>query len=194
MAHSSGASCCSSSDAGISLCDASGIGAFGECEERVGVGSASCSEFVDAASHIKSIDAASHTKSINTASHIKSIDATSHTKSIDAASHTKSIDAASHTESTNTASHTESINTASHTKSINTASHTKSATIFSPTTTATHTIWSPLHNSSSVCAKRAGASSSILCRSANRLDLLAHHAHRSPDKRAQEQGERLRDV
>ena len=167
MAHSSGASCCSSSDAGISLCDASGIGAFGECEERVGVGSASCSEFVDAASHIKSIDAASHTKS---------------------------IDAASHTESTNTASHTESINTASHTKSINTASHTKSATIFSPTTTATHTIWSPLHNSSSVCAKRAGASSSILCRSANRLDLLAHHAHRSPDKRAQEQGERLRDV
>ena len=158
MAHSSGASCCSSSDAGISLCDASGIGAFGECEERVGVGSASCSEFVDAASHTKSIDAASHTKSI---------DATSHTKSI---------------------------NTASHTKSINTASHTKSATIFSPTTTATHTIWSPLHNSSSVCAKRAGASSSILCRSANRLDLLAHHAHRSPDKRAQEQGERLRDV
>jgi len=149
MAHSSGASCCSSSDAGISLCDASGIGAFGECEERVGVGSASCSEFVDAASHTKSI---------------------------------------------NTASHTESINTASHTKSINTASHTKSATIFSPTTTATHTIWSPLHNSSSVCAKRAGASSSILCRSANRLDLLAHHAHRSPDKRAQEQGERLRDV
>ena len=149
MAHSSGASCCSSSDAGISLCDASGIGAFGECEERVGVGSASCSKFVDAASHIKSIDAASYTKSINTASH---------------------------------------------TKSINTASHTKSATIFSPTTTATHTIWSPLHNSSSVCAKRAGASSSILCRSANRLDLLAHHAHRSPDKRAQEQGERLRDV
>lgn len=149
MAHSSGASCCSSSDAGISLCDASGIGAFGECEERVGVGSASCSEFVDAASHTKSIDATSH---------IKSIDATSHTKS------------------------------------INTASHIKSATIFSPTTTATHTIWSPLHNSSSVCAKRAGASSSILCRSANRLDLLAHHAHRSPDKRAQEQGERLRDV
>ena len=140
MAHSSGASCCFSSDAGISLCDASGIGAFGECEERVGVGSASCSKFVDAASHIKSIDAASYTKSINT------------------------------------------------------ASHTKSATIFSPTTTATHTIWSPLHNSSSVCAKRAGASSSILCRSANRLDLLAHHAHRSPDKRAQEQGERLRDV
>ena len=167
MAHSSGASCCSSSDAGISLCDASGIGAFGECEERVGVGSASCSEFVDAASHTKSIDAASHTKSINTASHTKSI---------------------------NTASHTESINTASHTKSINTASHPKSATIFSPTTTATHPIWSPLHNSSSVCAKRAGASSSILCRSANRLDLLAHHAHRSPDKRAQEQGERLRDV
>ena len=167
MAHSSGASCCSSSDAGISLCDASGIGAFGECEERVGVGSASCSEFVDAASHTKSIDAASHTKSINTASHIKSI---------------------------NTASHTKSINTSSHIKSINTASHTKSATIFSPTTTATHTIWSPLHNSSSVCAKRAGASSSILCRSANRLDLLAHHAHRSPDKRAQEQGERLRDV
>ena len=158
MAHSSGASCCSSSDAGISLCDASGIGAFGECKERVGVGSASCSEFVDAASHTKSIDAASHTKSIN---------ATSHTKSI---------------------------NTASHTKSINTASHTKSATIFSPTTTATHPIWSPLHNSSSVCAKRAGASSSILCRSANRLDLLAHHAHRSPDKRAQGQGERLRDV
>ena len=158
MAHSSGASCCFSSDAGISLCDASGIGAFGECEERVGVGSASCSEFVDAASHTKSIDA------------------TSHTKSIDATSHTKSIDATSHTES------------------INTASHTKSATIFSPTTTATHTIWSPLHNSSSVCAKRAGASSSILCRSANRLDLLAHHAHRSPDKRAQEQGERLRDV
>ena len=149
MAHSSGASCCSSSDAGISLCDASGIGAFGECEERVGVGSASCSEFVDAASHIKSIDTASHIKSINTASH---------------------------------------------TKSINTASHIKSATIFSPTTTATHTIWSPLHNSSSVCAKRAGASSSILCRSANRLDLLAHHAHRSPDKRAQGQGERLRDV
>lgn len=149
MAHSSGASCCSSSDAGISLCDASGIGAFGECEERVGVGSASCSEFVDAASHTKSI---------------------------------------------NTTSHTKSINTASHTKSIYTASHTKSATIFSPTTTATHTIWSPLHNSSSVCAKRAGASSSILCRSANRLDLLAHHAHRSPDKRAQEQGERLRDV
>ena len=158
MAHSSGASCCFSSDAGISLCDASGIGAFGECEERVGVGSASCSKFVDAASHIKSIDAASYTKSINTASH------------------------------------TKSINTASYTKSINTASHTKSATIFSPTTTATHTIWSPLHNSSSVCAKRAGASSSILCRSANRLDLLAHHAHRSPDKRAQEQGERLRDV
>ena len=158
MAHSSGASCCSSSDAGISLCDASGIGAFGECEERVGVGSASCSKFVDAASHIKSIDAASYTKSINTASH------------------------------------TKSINTASYTKSINTAAHTKSATIFSPTTTATHTIWSPLHNSSSVCAKRAGASSSILCRSANRLDLLAHHAHRSPDKRAQEQGERLRDV
>ena len=149
MAHSSGASCCSSSDAGISLCDASGIGAFGECKERVGVGSASCSEFVDATSHTKSI---------------------------------------------NPASHTESINTASHTKSINTASHTQSATIFSPTTTATHTIWSPLHNSSSVCAKRAGASSSILCRSANRLDLLAHHAHRSPDKRAQEQGERLRDV
>lgn len=149
MAHSSGASCCSSSDAGISLCDASGIGAFGECEERVGVGSASCSEFVDAASHTKSI---------------------------------------------NTTSHTKSINTASHTKSIYTASHTKSATIFSPTTTATHTIWSPLHNSSSVCAKRAGASSSILCRSANRLDLLPHHAHRSPDKRAQEQGERLRDV
>ena len=167
MAHSSGASCCSSSDAGISLCDASGIGAFGECEERVGVGSASCSEFVDAASHIKSIDATSHTKSINTASHTKSIDATSHTKSIDATFHTESI---------------------------NTASHTESATIFSPTTTATHTIWSPLHNSSSVCAKRAGASSSILCRSANRLDLLAHHAHRSPDKRAQEQGERLRDV
>lgn len=158
MAHSSGASCCSSSDAGISLCDASGIGAFGECEERVGVGSASCSEFVDAASHTKSIDAASHIKSINTASHTKSIDAASYTKSIDA------------------------------------ASHIKSATIFSPTTTATHTIWSPLHNSSSVCAKRAGASSSILCRSANRLDLLAHHAHRSPDKRAQEQGERLRDV
>ena len=149
MAHSSGASCCSSSDAGISLCDASVIGAFGECEERVGVGSASCSEFVDAASHIKSIDATSYTKS---------------------------IDATSHTES------------------INTASHTQSATIFSPTTTATHTIWSLLHNSSSVCAKRAGASSSILCRSANRLDLLAHHAHRSPDKRAQEQGERLRDV
>ena len=149
MAHSSGASCCSSSDAGISLCDASGIGAFGECEERVGVGSASCSEFVDAASHTKSIDATSHT---------------------------------------------ESINTASHTKSITTTSHTKSATIFSPTTTATHTIWSLLHNSSSVCAKRAGASSSILGRSANRLDLLAHHAHRSPDKRAQEQGERLRDV
>ena len=149
MAHSSGASCCSSSDAGISLCDASGIGAFGECEERVGVGSASCSEFVDAASHTKSI---------------------------------------------NTTSHTKSINTASHAKSIYTASHTKSATIFSPTTTATHTIWSPLHNSSSVCAKRAGASSSILCRSANRLDLLPHHAHRSPDKRAQEQGERLRDV
>ena len=158
MAHSSGASCCSSSDAGISLCDASGIGAFGECEERVGVGSASCSEFVDAASHIKSI---------NTASCSEFVDAASHTKSI---------------------------NTASHIKSINTASHTKSATIFSPTTTATHTIWSPLHNSSSVCAKRAGASSSILCRSANRLDLLAHHAHRSPDKRAQEQGERLRDV
>lgn len=158
MAHSSGASCCSSSDAGISLCDASGIGAFGECEERVGVGSASCSEFVDAASH------------------------------------TKSIDATSHTESINTASHTESINTASHTKSIDAASHTKSATIFSPTTTATHPIWSPLHNSSSVCAKRAGASSSILCRSANRLDLLPHHAHRSPDKRAQGQGERLRDV
>ena len=149
MAHSSGASCCFSSDAGISLCDASGIGAFGECEERVGVGSASCSEFVDAASHTKSIDATSHIKSIDAASHIKSIDATS---------------------------------------------HTKSATIFSPTTTATHTIWSPLHNSSSVCAKRAGASSSILCRSANRLDLLPHHAHRSPDKRAQEQGERLRDV
>lgn len=149
MAHSSGASCCSSSDAGISLCDASGIGTFGECEERVGVGSASCSEFVDAASHIKSIDATSYTKS---------------------------IDATSHTES------------------INTASHTQSATIFSPTTTATHTIWSLLHNSSSVCAKRAGASSSILCRSANRLDLLPHHAHRSPDKRAQEQGERLRDV
>ena len=185
MAHSSGASCCSSSDAGISLCDASGIGAFGECEERVGVGSASCSEFVDAASHTKSIDATSHTKSINTASHTKSIDATSHTESIDAASHTESI---------NTASHTKSIDAASHIKSINTASHTKSATIFSPTTTATHTIWSPLHNSSSVCAKRAGASSSILCRSANRLDLLPHHAHRSPDKRAQEQGERLRDV
>ena len=158
MAHSSGASCCSSSDTGISLCDASGIGAFGECEERVGVGSASCSEFVDAASH------------------------------------TKSIDAASCSEFVDAASHTESINTASHTKSINTASHTKSATIFSPTTTATHPIWSPLHNSSSVCAKRAGASSSILCRSANRLDLLAHHAHRSPDKRAQGQGERLRDV
>ena len=149
MAHSSGASCCFSSDAGISLCDASGIGTFGECEERVGVGSASCSEFVGSASCSEFVDAASHTKSINTASHIKS---------------------------------------------INTASHTKSATIFSPTTTATHTIWSPLHNSSSVCAKRAGASSSILCRSANRLDLLAHHAHRSPDKRAQEQGERLRDV
>ena len=149
MAHSSGASCCSSSDAGISLCDASGIGAFGECEERVGVGSASCSEFVGSASCSEFVDAASHT---------------------------------------------ESIDTASHTKSINTASHTKSATIFSPTTTATHTIWSPLHNSSSVCAKRAGASSSILCRSANRLDLLAHHAHRSPDKRAQGQGERLRDV
>ena len=149
MAHSSGASCCSLSDAGISLCDASGIGAFGECEERVGVGSASCSEFVGSASCSEFVDAASHT---------------------------------------------ESIDTASHTKSINTASHTKSATIFSPTTTATHTIWSPLHNSSSVCAKRAGASSSILCRSANRLDLLAHHAHRSPDKRAQEQGERLRDV
>lgn len=158
MAHSSGASCCSSSDAGISLCDASGIGTFGECEERVGVGSASCSEFVDAASHIKSIDATSHIKSINTASHTKSIDAASYTKSIDA------------------------------------ASHIKSATIFSPTTTATHPIWSLLHNSSSVCAKRAGASSSILCRSANRLDLLAHHAHRSPDKRAQGQGERLRDV
>ena len=167
MAHSSGASCCSSSDAGISLCDASGIGAFGECKERVGVGSASCSEFVGSASCSEFVDAASHTESI---------DATSHTESIDAASHT------------------ESINTASHTKSINTASHTKSATIFSPTTTATHTIWSPLHNSSSVCAKRAGASSSILCRSANRLDLLPHHAHRSPDKRAQEQGERLRDV
>ena len=149
MAHSSGASCCFSSDAGISLCDASGIGAFGECEERVGVGSASCSEFVDAASHTESIDAASCS---------------------------------------------EFVDAASHTKSINTASHTKSATIFSPTTTATHPIWSPLHNSSSVCAKRAGASSSILCRSANRLDLLAHHAHRSPDKRAQEQGERLRDV
>ena len=149
MAHSSGASCCFSSDAGISLCDASGIGTFGECEERVGVGSASCSEFVGSASCSEFVDAASHTKSINTASHIKS---------------------------------------------INTASHTKSATIFSPTTTATHTIWSPLHNSSSVCAKRAGASSSILCRSANRLDLLAHHAHRSPDKRAQGQGERLRDV
>ena len=158
MAHSSGASCCSSSDAGISLCDASGIGAFGECEERVGVGSASCSEFVDATSHIKSINTASCSEFVDAASHIKSVDATSHTKS------------------------------------INTASHTKSATIFSPTTTATHTIWSPLHNSSSVCAKRAGASSSILCRSANRLDLLAHHAHRSPDKRAQEQGERLRDV
>ena len=167
MAHSSGASCCSLSDAGISLCDASGIGAFGECEERVGVGSASCSEFVGSASCSEFVDAASHTKSINTASHTKSIDATSHTESIDAASHTESI---------------------------NTASHTKSATIFSPTTTATHTIWSPLHNSSSVCAKRAGASSSILCRSANRLDLLPHHAHRSPDKRAQEQGERLRDV
>ena len=149
MAHSSGASCCFSSDAGISLCDASGIGTFGECEERVGVGSASCSEFVGSASCSEFVDAASHTKSINTASHAKS---------------------------------------------INTASHTKSATIFSPTTTATHTIWSPLHNSSSVCAKRAGASSSILCRSANRLDLLPHHAHRSPDKRAQEQGERLRDV
>ena len=149
MAHSSGASCCSSSDAGISLCDASGIGAFGECEERVGVGSASCSEFVGSASCSEFVDATSHIKSINTASHIKS---------------------------------------------INTASHTKSATIFSPTTTATHTIWSPLHNSSSVCAKRAGASSSILCRSANRRDLLAHHAHRSPDKRAQGQGERLRDV
>ena len=176
MAHSSGASCCFSSDAGISLCDASGIGAFGECEERVGVGSASCSEFVDAASH---------TESINTASCSEFVDAASHTKSINTASCSEFVDAASHTKS---------INTASHTESINTASHTKSATIFSPTTTATHTIWSPLHNSSSVCAKRAGASSSILCRSANRLDLLAHHAHRSPDKRAQEQGERLRDV
>ena len=158
MAHSSGASCCSSSDAGISLCDASGIGAFGECEERVGVGSASCSEFVGSASCSEFVDAASNIKSIDATSHIKSIDATSHTES------------------------------------INTASHTQSPTIFSPTTTATHTIWSPLHNSSSVCAKRAGASSSILCRSANRLDLLPHHAHRSPDKRAQEQGERLRDV
>ena len=158
MAYSSGASCCSSSDAGISLCDASGIGAFGECEERVGVGSASCSEFVGSASCSEFVDAASNIKSIDATSHIKSIDATSHTES------------------------------------INTASHTQSPTIFSPTTTATHTIWSPLHNSSSVCAKRAGASSSILCRSANRLDLLPHHAHRSPDKRAQEQGERLRDV
>ena len=185
MAHSSGASCCSSSDAGISLCDASGIGAFGECEERVGVGSASCSEFVDAASHTKSINTASHTESINTASHTESINTASHTESINTASHIKSIDATSYIKS---------INAASHTESINTASHTKSATIFSPTTTATHPIWSPLHNSSSVCAKRAGASSSILCRSANRLDLLAHHAHRSPDKRAQEQGERLRDV
>ena len=77
MAHSSGASCCSSSDTGISLCDASGIGAFGECEERAGVGSASCSEFVDAASHTKSIDATSHTKSINTASHTESINTAS---------------------------------------------------------------------------------------------------------------------
>ena len=176
MAHSSGASCCSSSDAGISLCDASGIGAFGECEERVGVGSASCSEFVGSASCSEFVGSASCSEFV------------------DAASHTKSINAASHTESINTASHTKSINTASHTKSIDATSHTKSATIFSPTTTATHPIWSPLHNSSSVCAKRAGASSSILCRSANRLDLLAHHAHRSPDKRAQGQGERLRDV
>ena len=167
MAHSSGASCCFSSDAGISLCDASGIGTFGECEERVGVGSASCSEFVGSASCSEFVGSASCSEF---------------------------VDAASHTKSINAASHTKSINTASHIKSINTASHTKSATIFSPTTTATHPIWSPLHNSSSVCAKRAGASSSILCRSANRLDLLAHHAHRSPDKRAQGQGERLRDV